>query len=265
MDTNDGKIGSINYVIGGEETFEEVRMALMETCISIAKRYNLYDSYGDPRYAAIISVLSQENCPSCMLRKLTKSRARKIDAFYGECHSLATNILVEELYDIFEAMGFEVAIATESRLRLGRADIFLEVSRTGISIRDRESKRLVIEIKTGNSFSLAQILRYLCDGKVKKVIVWRIRNRQIISFDYDGTLSLMRKFMRSICLRGRRLLAYEGDPYDCNHDEEPEHFPTDDALEEMFQDFIESIDATLPAIVKAVFESMIPEEAHSAA
>lgn len=258
MHIDDGKMGIINYVIGGKENFEELRLELFDICKSIALKYNLYRHDGKERFAAIISILAQESCPSCAVRKLTSKGGKKIDSFYGECHAIATNILVEELFDIFTKMGLVVSITPESDLELGRVDIQIEVSRTGISIKDREATRLVIEIKTGNSFSLHQILRYLFDGKAEKVLAWRIRNRQVLVFDYEETLPLMRKFARLICLRGTRLLAYGGGPDDCEHPSESEYFPTDDALEAMFKDFTKSIDATLPAIVTAVFENLIP-------
>jgi len=210
MHIDDGEIGVMNYVIGGKENFEELRLGLFDVIKSIALKYNLYRHDGKARFAAIISVLAQESCPSCAIRKLTGKGGKRIDAFYGECHSLATNILVEELYDIFSEMGLVVSITPESDLELGRVDIQIEVSRTGISIKDREATRLVIEVKTGNSFSLHQILRYLFDGKAEKVLAWRIRNRQILVFDYEETLPIMRKFARLITLRGKRLLAFGG-------------------------------------------------------
>jgi hypothetical protein len=263
MNISDGEDGAIvkNYVVGGGADLEELRQELYDTCNRIASKYHLFRGDGKVRIAAIIAVLAGTECPCCAIRKLTnRGRKGKIDAFYGECHSIATNILVEELYDIFSEMGVNVSITTESETEYGRADIVIEVSRNGIILKDRDAVRMFIEVKTGNSFSLSQILRYLFDGRAEKVLAWRIRNRQVICFDYEETKPLMRKFVRSICLRGKRLLDFNGAPDDCECAPESEYFPTDVALEQMFREFVTSVDATLPLVVASVFEHLLPHE-----
>jgi hypothetical protein len=75
---------------------------------------------------------------------------------YKECHRLAVNVLVEELYRLLNTMGYKVLISAEAELEYGKADILITVTNYGLNLKG-ETRELLIEVKTGNSVSLTQI------------------------------------------------------------------------------------------------------------
>jgi len=170
-----------------------------------------------------------------------------------ECHRLAVNVLVEELYNFLGRMGYNVMISTETKLEYGKADVTIAVTKYGIDLKCA-SNELLVEVKTGNSLSLPQLLRYLMDKRSKTILVWRVRRRQILFFNAESMKPLLMEFVRMICLRGTRLLSSPQSL--CRHVQLPDYEPTQEALQTMFQDFAKALIETLPHILEAITEGL---------
>lgn len=246
---------------------EQNKVMLDYICSKIASRFNLYDLNGRPRRATIIEIIARSPCLTCIVEKLSKKTVgSEIDSFYKECHKFAVNILVEELFYLLTRMGYKIAISTERDLGYGKADILVNLRNYGLSLKNA-TKELIIEVKTGNSLSLSQIFRYLLDSKCNTIIVWRIRRRQVLTFDAQELRPLLEKFTKMLCLRGLRLLATEHfQP--CNHvknvtGQRIVKQSKQEALEAMFRDFSKALTETLPSVLQIILEKLEMAKAHS--
>lgn len=233
---------------------ENLQSLLDEVCCQVAQRFDLYGSNGKPRKATIISVIANFSCLSCIVEKLSASAtASSVDALYTECHKLAVNILVEELYNLLRVMGYNVLISTETELEYGKADGTITITNYGINLKHNENE-LLVEVKTGTSLSLCQIFRYLMDKRSNTIFIWRVRRRQILLLNAERIKPLLMEFMRMVCLRGNRLLSTTQPT--CQHKRRPEYEPTQEVLQEMFHDFAKALIETLPFILEAVSERL---------
>ena len=235
-------------------SFVDLRNLLDQVCSQVAQRFSLYSSNGKPRKATILAIIAKSSCIGCIAKKLSaQAMANHVDAIYLECHRLAVNVLVEELYNLLRGMGYNVRISTETELEYGKADVTITITNYGITLRCNASE-LLVEVKTGRSLSLCQLFRYLIDKRGNTIVVWRVRRRQILVFDTEDIKPLLMEFMRMICLRGTRLLS---SPHlTCQHTQRPDYQPTQEALQEMFQDFAEALTETLPNVLEAVTERL---------
>jgi len=234
--------------------FEDLRNSLDQVCSQVAQRFSLYSSSGKPRKATILAVIAKSACIGCIAKKLSpQAIANHVDAIYWECHRLAVNVLVEELYNLLRGMGYNVRISTETKLEYGKADAIITITNYGINLRCNASE-LLVEVKTGRSLSLCQLFRYLIDKRSNTIVVWRVRRRQILVFDTEDVKPLLMEFMRMICLRGTRLLS--SPQLTCQHTQRPDYQPTQEALQEMFQDFAGALTETLPNILEAITERL---------
>lgn len=235
-------------------SFEDLRILLDQVCSQVAQRFSLYSSSGKPRKAIILAVIAKSACIACIAKKLSpQTKANHVDAIYLECHRLAINVLVEELHNLLEALGYNVRISTETELEYGKADVTITITNYGINLRCNASE-LLVEVKTGRSISLCQLFRYLISKRGNTIVVWRVRRRQILVFDTEDIKPLLMEFMRMICLRGNRLLS--SPQLTCQHTQRPDYQPTQEALQEMFQDFAEALIETLPNILEAITERL---------
>lgn len=228
--------------------------SLEQVCSQVAQRFNLYSSNGKPRKATIISVIANFSCLACIVEKLSGSAtASRVDALYTECHKLAVNILVEELYALLKVMGCNVLISTETESEYGKADVTITITNYGINLKHDENE-LLVEVKTGNSLSLCQIFRCLMDKRSNTILVWRVRRRQILLFNAEHIKPLLMEFMRMVYLRGTRLLSFTQST--CQHEQRPDYQPTREVLQKMFHDFAEALIETLPYILEAITERL---------
>ncbi|MEM3765865.1 MAG: hypothetical protein QXU46_02415 [Candidatus Bathyarchaeia archaeon] len=233
----------------------EIKKQLEEICSEIALRYNLSHKSGKPRKSTIIEVIAKSPCLACVTKKLSgQSAASDVEALYKECHKLAVNVLVEELYYLLNQMNYKVLISTEAELQYGKVDILITVTNYGLSLKN-SAKELLVEVKTGNSFSLTQIFRYLLDSKSEDIIVWRIRKRQVLVFNVNEIKPLLTEFTRMLCLRGIRLLSSQ-QIQPCQHELQRCHQPKQEELEEMFRDFSKALIETLPSILQIIIEKL---------
>jgi len=246
---------SPSLLSGTDESFENLRELLNQVCSQVASRFNLYGADGEPRKAAIVDTLAKSSCLACITKKLSKESAHgNIDALYLECHTLAVNLLVEKLCKYLREIGYNVEISTEAELDYGKADIIIKITSYGMNLKCCE-KELMVEVKTGKSLSLSQLFRYLLQDSRSTIVVWRIRNRQVLVFKAQEIEPLLTEFVRMTCLRAGRLLS-SPTPTTCQHRHYVGYRPSQEELQEMFQDFAKSIIETLPYILEAITERL---------
>ena len=235
-------------------------MLLDYICSNIASRFDLYDSSGQPRKATIIEIIAASPCLACIAEKLSqKTVSSEVDSLYKECHKLAVNILAEELFYLLTKLGYKIAISTETDLKYGKADILVTLTNYGLTLKNA-TKELIIEVKTGISLSLSQIFRYFMDSRSDTVIVWRVRKRQVLTFNARELRPILQEFIRVLCLRGLRLLSTRHfQP--CSHTRNMSRQKKNKqlkqkALEEMFRDLSDAIIETLPMILDTILKQL---------
>jgi hypothetical protein len=233
----------------------QLKNFLNEICLDLAVRFNLYDLNSKPSNATIVDALAKSSCLICIAENLSnKKRVNNVDTLYRECHRLAVNVLVEELYYTLDQMGYKVAVSTEADLEYGKADVLITVTNYGLNLKDK-TKELLVEVKTGNSLSLSQLFRYLLDSKSGAIVVWRVRKRQVLAFNAQIIKPLLTEFTRMICLRGiRLLLSPQLQP--CQHVKQSNYLPTQHELQEMFKDFSEALIETLPYAIETILREL---------
>jgi len=237
-------------------SFEKLRTLLDQVSCEIASKFGLRDPNGNPRKATIIDAIANSACVGCITRKLSNNvRFRRIDALYKECHQLAVNILVEELYDMLNGMGYTVSISSEAKMEYGRADVLIKLTNYGVNLH-YGANGLLIEVKTGFSLSLSQLFRYLLDERGRTLVVWRVRRRQVLVFDGNELKPLLMEFMKTCIMRGARLLA-SSEPTSCEHLNQHNRWsPTQKELQEFLQDFAATLVETMPHVVEIVIEKL---------
>jgi hypothetical protein len=234
---------------------DNLRETLDQICSQIAQRFNLYSIDGRTRKSTIVDVIARFTCLSCINERLSDQNvSNDVDALYKECHRLAVNALVEELYFLLNQTGYKVLISTEEKLDYGKADILITVTNYGLNLKGK-TKELLIEVKTGNSLSLSQLFRYLLNSRSDTIIVWRVRKRQVLTFNAQIIEPLLTEFTKMICLRGIRLLL-SPQLQSCKHTKQSNYLPTQEELQEMFQDFSEAVIETLPHVVERILREL---------
>jgi hypothetical protein len=168
---------------------------------------------------------------------------------YTELHQLACSLLIEELYSQLVKNGHTVTIAAEESLKYGKVDVFIVPSSYGLSLHSNQVE-IAVEVKTGFSLSLPQLFRYMMDGD-RSLILWRIRNEQILLFEGTEIKQLLEQFTKMVISRADRLLL--SPKPQCKHTTERKSWsPNQQQLQETFSDFSKGIIKTLPSIVEAV-------------
>jgi len=234
--------------------YEKIRVLFDKVCSEIAARYNLYDLNGKPRKPKIIEVIAGTTCTFCIDRRLQENRFDRVDDLFKQCHQFACNLLVEKLYSQLSGMGYAVLISSEKNVEYGKVDIFIVPNRHGISLHCR-NKEIAVEVKTGFSLSLSQLFRYTLDNPDRAIVLWRIRNKQILVFEGTVLKPLLAQFMRMCILRARRFLT--NSETSCGHIIPFKTWsPTQEELKAMFYEFAQAVSETLPSVTKAVSEKL---------
>ena len=227
----------------------ETTSTLDYVCSQIADRYELF-SKGQPRKAMIIEVLAKNVCIACVDKELRAKSFQRIDNMYTELHQLACSMLVEELYDQLVKNGRTVTITTEENIKYGKIDVFIIPSNFGLSLHSNQVE-IAVEVKTGFSLSLPQLLRYMIDNDRRSLMLWRIRNQQVLLFEGTETRQLLAQFVKMIISRANRLLLTP-EPQ-CKHIPQGKSWsPNQEQLQETFSDFSKGIIKTLPTVIEKV-------------
>ncbi len=240
----------------GNETktsFTKTLSQLDRTCSQIAAKYDLYNSSGEPRKATILEILSRTTCTSCIDRRLRENKRDHIDKLYRECHQLACNLLIEELYHQLCRVGCSGLIRREKILKYGKADISII-----LVLQDARfhliKKQVLVEVKTGFSLSLSQLFRCMFDN-AQSLVLWRVRSRQVLVLERIELEPLLELFMKMTIVRGKRLLARLDGP--CSHESQLRNWsPSQQELQGMLSDFLNAVTETLPIAVDAVLRKL---------
>jgi hypothetical protein len=227
----------------------EILSLLDNVCNQIAERYDLF-SGGYPRKATIVEVMARNTCIACAEKELRNKSIQRIDTMYTELHQLACSMLIEELYSQLVENDLTVTITTEEHTEYGKVDIFIVPFSYGLNLYSKQMK-IAVEVKTGFSFSLPQLFRYMMDGGRESLILWRIRNSQVLVFEMTEIKPLLAQFAKMVTFRANRLLlAHEPE---CKHIANCRNWsPTQHHLQATFSDFSEGVIKTLPKVVETI-------------
>jgi hypothetical protein len=256
MDPSSQELESQNL---SRDDYEDTRTRFDDVCTEVAADYGLFYPNGKPRRALIIEVIAKTACTSCIDKILREKSNNHVDAFYAECHLLACNILVEELQVQLTEKGYSVLITTEKNLEYGKVDVQIVPNRGGVDLR-LNNKEVGIEVKTGSSFSFSQLFRYMLDNVDRILILWRIRNKQILLFEGTKLKPVLTHFMKMIVSRAERLLSNR--EMSCDHASQGNlnWTPNQQQLQEAFSAFSDGIVKTLPSLIETVIAILEGEE-----
>jgi hypothetical protein len=167
-------------------------------------------------------------------------------------------MLVEELQVQLTEKGYSVLVTNEKKLEYGKVDILIIPNRHGVDLL-LNKKEVGIEVKTGSSLSFSQLFRYMLDNADRTLILWRIRNKQILLFEGTTLKPLLTQFMKTIVSRAERLLSNPGTS--CEHVFECKNWsPNQQQLQESFAKFSSGIITTLPSVVETVVKMLNGEQ-----
>ena len=231
------------------EIFEYLRGWLDEVCSSIAEKYGLYDSHGRPRKAFVLDTLLKYSCYGCINKVFTQPRKTdSIDKLFLQNHKLAVNLLVEQLRHHLKSAGFKVE--EEVRGEYGRVDVIVKPTSTGVIVEIGNTIEILIEVKTGASFTYAQLFRYLIERPNAVIVVWRVTQRQLFILNGRRLRGLLLMVMQAALNRGFAILNGEIEP--CSHNPVNAKPYRIENAQEIVDEFLSSLTKTLPTVVDAV-------------
>jgi len=198
-----------------DEFFEYLRSYVDELCCKVAEKYKLYDSYGRPRRAFILDTLIKYMCRGCIVKVLTQPRTTdSVDRLFLQNHKIAVNLLVEQLRNRLIAEGLKGRVEGEVSGVYGRPDVILKITSTGLIIKVGELE-VIVEVKTGTSFSYAQLLRYIIERPNAILVLWRVAQNQTIVIKGTEVRGLLIMVLEAAINRGRDIV--NGEYEDCDH------------------------------------------------
>ena len=233
--------------------FDYLRYALDDLCCELAEKFNLYTYRGEPRRAFILDTLLSYSCLGCIIKVFTRERkGDKADALYAQNHRLAVNLLVEELRSIFKNEGLNYRVEEEAKGVYGRSDIAIQATATGVLIEVAKTLEILVEVKTGASFTYAQIFRYLIERPNAILILWRVTQHQIIVVEGEKIKRLLARVMETALSRGTAIL--NGEIEKCKHNPIRDGSYRIKDPQSLVDVFLESLVETIPNVAAAVKE-----------
>ena len=234
--------------------FKYLKTSLDRTCSEIAKRFNFCLPNGEPRTAAIIDILGSSPRIGRIVKKLQQQHRPDVDAVYLENHRLAVGILVARLQSFLAENGYKVSVLPEAKLEHCTADVLIVPTRYGVNLQ-HDGKEIIIEVKTGKSFSYSQLFRYLLDVPNATLVLWRIKKRQVVVLRRKSLQPMLQAFIEMCILRGERVLAAK--TVKCQNSAAPKNFTLSSReFEDTFNDFAEALMKTLPVVLKKVLREI---------
>ena len=232
--------------------FEHLRQALDEVCVELAEKFNLFTASGKPRKAFILDTLMKYSCRGCIVKVLTQPRKDdRADRLFLENHRLAVGLLVESLHH-YLTEKFKVEEEVEGEY--GRLDIIVKPTRTGVILKIANMLEVIIEVKTGESFTYSQVFRYLIERPGAILFVWRVTKRQVIKIDGKRCRSLLLLVMEAALERGMAVLR--GEYGECNHTPVRNTPYIIEDAQAIVDDFLTAIVDTLPVIIESVLNAI---------
>ena len=232
--------------------FEHLRQALDEVCVELAEKFNLFTARGKPRKAFILDTLMKYSCHGCIVKVFTQQRKDdRADRLFLENHRLAVGLLVESLRRHLRE-NFKVEEEVEGEY--GRLDIIVKPTRTGVILKIANMLEVIIEVKTGESFTYSQAFRYLIERPGAILFVWRVTKRQVIKIDGKRRRSLLLLVMEAALERGTAIL--KGEYGECNHTPVRNTPYIIEDAQAIVDDFLTAVVDTLPVIIESVLNAI---------
>ncbi|MHA1632016.1 MAG: hypothetical protein ACTSXC_04315, partial [Candidatus Freyarchaeota archaeon] len=198
----------------------------------------------------ILDTLMKYSCHGCIVKVLTQQRKDdKADRLFLENHRLAVGLLVESLR---RHLREDFKVMEEVEGEYGRLDIIVKPTSTGVILEIANMLEVIIEVKTGEGFTYAQIFRYLIEKPSSVLLVWRVTKRQVIKIDGERHRKLLLLAMEAALDRGTAVLKGEYD--ECIHTPvRTTPYLIEDA-QAIVDDFLTAIVDTLPVIIESVLD-----------
>ena len=234
-----------------DETLSWLRSELDRICEEIAKKFNLFDARGRPKKSFIVDTLMRNICPACAIKQLTQPCEDDVDMLYREGHGLALNIFVEILRYELKRNGLNALVEGEVAGDYGRLDVIIRLINQGIMLEFKDAA-IIIELKTGISISLIQLLRYGMEYPNSIIVVWRIRMKQFFMIDMRRHGRILFAIMFAALNRGLAILNgaftechhnYRGNQNKASRMENPQQL-----IDELFS----SLSSDLPSVLRMI-------------
>jgi hypothetical protein len=133
-------------------------------------------------HAAIIATLAEYPCEMLARYALMNPSGiarKRFDSWWIEKHSDSTRRFIERLKNCLEKTGKKCLAVSEAEGVSGHFDVLINGNGNTIELLCPPSGlRIVIEIKTGASVDLPQLVRYLCDCDV--LILLRVNTNHVV-------------------------------------------------------------------------------------
>jgi hypothetical protein len=231
---------------------QELKDTLFEECGLLAKKYGLCGPNGDPRTSMVLSQIASSSRLCCVTKALRNRISAKIDPYYLSKHDFAANLIAEALNERLTSLHYEVRVDTEVHRKPGRYDIILEPCGNGPELSNHNCE-IGIEVKTGLSIDVAQLIRYIID--VDTLILARTQPKQVAVIRQKDLIAPLSAIISIWISRTSRLLA-DAAPI-CSHEEHngPQYFLSGKALESDILTFIQA----LTEVVNSILEHAMAE------
>jgi hypothetical protein len=235
-----------------DETLSRLRSELDRVCEEIAKKFNLFDARGRPKKSFIVDTLMRNICPACAIKQLTQLHEEdNIDALYREGHGLALNIFVETLRYELKRNGLNAVVEGEVAGDYGRLDVIIRLVNQGIMLEFKDAS-IIIELKTGASISLIQLLRYGMEYPNSIIVVWRIRMKQFFMIDMRRHGRILFAIMFAALNRGLAIL--NGAFTECHHNNRGNQNKASrmENPQQLVDELFSSLSSDLPSVLEMI-------------
>jgi hypothetical protein len=172
--------------------------------------------YEKPK-TSVIKILMENTCEYRskheLLKPYSQYKAQKFDSYFAIKHEFGKCRFVQRLGFALKQHGLQACISTEKKHTVGVFDVLITTTRSLVTISHKDGLKIVVEWKSGASFSLSQLERYLWEADV--IVLVRVLLKQVVKIsrmDIEGYLK------RSLLSLSERALAI-------SRDEHPQKIP----------------------------------------
>lgn len=190
------------------EDVEKLREELDKLLDRLLEHIRQYYPRAKLSKGTLLAMLAETKCLGCLLKKVIQKYEGprdSVDPWHREKHNMAIDVGSEALYERLEEMGYEAEIITEAESAHGHVDILIKITRYGMNVING-GRTAIVEVKTGNSISLYQLLRYSLDHPDAAIIIWRLLPRHIDSYKPEEIRPALIRFLKMCICRARRFL-----------------------------------------------------------
>ena len=229
---------------------------LDRVCERIAEKFNLYDVRGRARKAFIMDTLMRYHCCGCIAKVFMERKSGGANALYIENHALAVNLLIGMLKYQISVNDLPLDVFGELNGNLGIMDVVITPTRSGL-ILEAKDQEVIVEVKTGKTFSYFQIFRYLFGRPNATMILWRVTEGQVIVLEGKKLQKLLMLCAAAAIHRGLSILNAAN--VTCNHSPDCNKRTTIDDPQELVVDFLESLQEGILKVVGVILSILNQE------